>query len=121
MVSPEIIWCNGPYKGSVHDLTIARDSLVQQLNEEEALLGDKAYIGEQCFITPFKPAQGQFEREFNILLYRYRQNIERIIKRMKIFRCIKEEWRHDISLHYLVFIVIANITNLNLLEKPLNK
>ena len=120
-MNSQIVWCNGPFKGSVPDLTIARQDLVHLLNEGEGLLADKGYIGEECFITPYKPAKNNYEKEFNRQANKQRQIIERIITRIEIFHSVKKEWRHDISLHYFIFYVIANITNLNLMERPLNK
>lgn len=118
-IHPQIVWCNGPFKGSVHDLTIARSDLIHLLNEGEALLADKAYLGEECFITPHRPARTETEKQFDAIVNKHRQRIERINKRIKHFRSVKEIWRHDISLHHFVFIVVTHITNINLIEKPL--
>jgi hypothetical protein len=50
------------------------------------------------------------------------KNIERINKRLKKFRILKEEWRHDLIKHHKIFIIIAGLTNLILkTESPLDK
>ncbi|KAL6065845.1 DDE Tnp4 domain-containing protein [Balamuthia mandrillaris] len=36
-------WVNGPFPGSVHDLTIARQGVLNYLSIREILLGDLAY------------------------------------------------------------------------------
>ena len=43
MTSHQIIWINGPYKGSVHDMKIARDKFLKQLQATERALADKGY------------------------------------------------------------------------------
>jgi hypothetical protein len=119
--SSQIIWINGPYKGSIHDITIAHDQLLDHLLEGECLLGDKGYVGDSHFVTPFKPAVSHEQCCFNKEVYTHRQSIERIIKRIKIFRSVKDVWQHDVELHKFVFHVVAQITNINLIEKPLTK
>ena len=85
------------------------------------MLADKAYIGDHHFITPFKPAQTEAEKYFNTQVHKQRQKIEKIIRRIKIWRAVKCVWRHGIELHYYVFHVIANITYLLLIINPLDK
>jgi hypothetical protein len=118
----KIIWVNGPYKGSVHDLKIARDKLLKNMKEGERAMGDKGYIGEFKIIAPFKPATTEAEKKFNLNHYTIRQDIERINKRLKIFSVLQQPWRsHDLALHKIVFYVVAYLTQLNLQLNPLDQ
>lgn len=92
MKSQKIIWVNGPYKGAVHDLTIARDKLTRQLGRREKAWGDPAYIGDSHFITPYKPPKGE-QKTFNYNLAAVRQNIERLNRRIKQYNCFVNKWR----------------------------
>jgi hypothetical protein len=121
MVKSCIIWICGPFPGSTHDLTIARSAVVHQLGLQEKALADKAYIGDSHFLTPYKPAITEEQKEFNRTVHQTRQKIERIIKRIKHFRCLKETWRHELELHSIVFTVCAQITNLCLMHEPLGE
>lgn len=115
-----ILWILGPFPGTVHDLRIARTSFVLQLLRGEKALADKAYVGDAHFLTPHRPAVTAEQKEWNALMNQHRQMVERMIKRMKQFRAIKETWRHDLPLHPYVFTVVGNLTNLCLLHQPLN-
>ena len=114
-----IIWFNGAFGGSVHDLTIARRDLLPIMHHSECILADKAYIGENQFVCPFKPPKNEEEKRFNAKLHDARSNIERMNKRLKNFNILTQVWRHQLVLHELVFEVICNLVNLMLVDEPL--
>ncbi|CAF1531107.1 unnamed protein product [Adineta ricciae] len=65
-----IVHASRCYPGSVHDLTILRESELLYYTEENVqIIDDKAYIGEQYVITPRKkPRGGQLaaeDKDFN--------------------------------------------------------
>ena len=121
MDGSNIIWINGPYKGSVHDLKIARDKLCDHMKEGEKGLADKGYIGDIHFLCPFKPARTESETKFNSKHYSIRQIIERINARLKKFQCLKQIWRSDLNKHFLVFYCVCYIVQIQLHESPLTK
>lgn len=121
MVDSTIIWINGPFPGSTHDLTIARAAFIRRLGIQEKALADKAYVGDMHFIPPYRPARTNAERVWNRQHHQVRQKIERLIKRVKQFCILKETWRHDLDLHHIVFTVCCNITNICLLNEPLDR
>jgi len=49
-----IVWYHGPFFHDWPDIKIARDALLKQLEQNEAVLGDKGYIGDARCVTPFK-------------------------------------------------------------------
>lgn len=53
--------------GSVHDLTILRESgLLEHVNDSAQIIADKAYIGEEYVTTPKKkPYRGELRTEEN--------------------------------------------------------
>ena len=96
------------FPGSIHDITIARISgIVDFANQNgEAGIGDKAYQGEKCFFTPIKQyvkrkkiKLNEEEKRYNKSLEKYRNNVERVNNRIKIFKCTREKWRHSIDEH----------------------
>lgn len=118
--STKIIWVRGAFGGSVHDLTIARRELIFHLSPNERILADKAYIGEpNHFICPYKPPKTQSQLEFNSCQHKHRAIVERMNRRIKIFHCLTTPWRHDLTLHEIVFFVCCQITNLSLCYEPL--
>jgi len=89
-------------------LTIARSHLIHILGTEEKALGDKAYVGNSHFIAPYRPAITEDQKEWN-KYHQVRQKIERVIKRVKQFGCVREVWRHSLEWHPIVFLSVASL------------
>jgi len=125
MRTHRILWVSGPFKGSVHDLRIARSNFVNVLGSSQRALADKGYIGDFHFIVPFKPPRGDKQKAFNLNHYTVRQSIERMNKRLKHFSCLRQKWRlrgpRGILLHKLAFFFICYVTQLTLEERPLTR
>jgi len=112
-----ICWHHGPRAGAVHDLTVTRESgLFKQLALGEKLLADKAYIGEQACITPFRRTAELTpnQLDFNSLLNHYRVEVERTFARIKSFRALATAWRHPLDKHVIIFNLACHITNINI-------
>jgi len=118
----EIVWVNGPFKGSTHDLTIAKSNIIHQMLPGEKALGDLGYIGHHNFVCPYKPARSQEQKLFNRNHYAIRQSIERLNKRLKLFNCLKTKWRQSFELHKCAFYLITYITQIVITNyEPLTK
>ena len=50
------------------------------------ILVDRGYIGESCFLQPFKPAISNEEKEFNSTISSIYETIKHTIERIKIFQ-----------------------------------
>ena len=96
-----MIMCVATTVGSRHDLTLFRQSGVR-LHWETALIGDAGYQGiwqdHAHSITPHKesthhPLTPQ-ERQENRVLASTRLRVEHVIRRLKIFRVLKDGYRH---------------------------
>jgi hypothetical protein len=115
----KLVWLAGGTPGSVHDLTISRASgLSSHLLHGEFVLADKAYIGEDCFLTPFKPVTNEQELEFNSAISSLRETVEHTIGRIKVFGFTQQKWRHSLDLHPIAFKVICNALNIEFETKP---
>jgi hypothetical protein len=79
--------------------------ILNKLERNEFIFGDKGYAGEQKIITPWQ-VQG---------MEPIRSIVENTIGRIKFFRCLKVPWRHDIALHHIVFTVATQITALEMI------
>lgn len=111
-----IIWVSGGWPGSLHDLTIARQSgILEKLGEGELIIADKAYLGDPHFLTPLKgKATSVHGLCFNKLIAQIRIAVEHTFAYFKAFSCLSKKWRHKLCLHRIVFFVLANIINLEL-------
>lgn len=107
--------------GSMHDLTLFRRSKVR-LPVETALIGDAGYQGlwkdHPHAITPHKatktaPLTDEM-RQDNRVLAHTRQCVEHVIRRLKIFRVLKEVYRHRRRRFALRLHLIAALCNLTL-------
>lgn len=123
MKSHKIVWLNGPYKGSVHDLTIARDKVTKKMNNNEKALADKGYIGEEKFCCPIKRRNlTPQEMAFNTMHYQVRQSIERLNGRIKGFKCFQSPWRNrNYHLHKVAFFVVVGLIQLDMPFHPLTQ
>lgn len=119
----KILWVNGPYKGSIHDVTIFRDKLVKELKVGEVVLADKGYVGESSCCCPFKPPKNPDQIFFNSKHYKVRQVIERLFSRFKHFNIISQKFRNksNYEQHKVAFYCIASIIQIDLMFHPLNK
>lgn len=127
MRSPRILHVSNAFPGSFHDLTIARTTgLVEELSAvNETCIGDKTYQGPPQFITPFKVYNNislhPIQILFNETLEKYRNFVERVNDRLKIFQSIQQRWRHPIEKHPLCFMTVSIIVNLSFSFRPLNE
>ena len=122
MKRDEIVWVRGGIAGAVHDITIAKESLVKNLMIGEAPLADRGYqTASGNFVTPVKNARTLEDIHYNTMLEKRRWRIEAVNKRLKIFRIIKESFRSDIEKHAKIFIVICHITNIKMISNPLKR
>jgi hypothetical protein len=76
----------------------------------EKMVADKIYTGDSHFICPLKLPH--FNKRYNSAIHKVRQNIERVNRRLKIWYCLKNQWRHSLEKHFIVFGVVCKLTNL---------
>lgn len=116
------IWISDGTPGKYHDLTLACNSgIIDHLLPDEKIMADKGYFVDFHFVTPFKSPMTEFEIEWNSYLSTVRQIVEHAIGRLKIFGCLKQTFRHHLKLHPIMFKVIAEIVNRDLVFRPLKK
>ncbi|WP_369409392.1 transposase family protein [Deinococcus arboris] len=100
-VATHMIMCVATAFGSMHDLSLYRHSKVR-LHRETALIGDAGYQGIWAehghSITPHKASKNRplsaAERHENRVLTSTRLRVEHVIRQLKIFRVLKEIYRH---------------------------
>ena len=80
-----ILWVNGPFRASVHDLTISRKFLLQNILDHELFIADKAYVGERNLVTPFKQAHNAEQIAWNRMHHDLQRRVEWINRRIKYF------------------------------------
>jgi hypothetical protein len=105
----DIVYVNGPFPCSVPDINIYRSSLKNQLRDDELLIADKGYQGEDKIVLPGTGTALQNEA---IKLIRARH--ETLNARLKNFGCLSSVWRHDLSKHRICFFSAVIITQLSL-------
>jgi hypothetical protein len=113
-----IVWLSGGVSGAVHDLTIAKDGILKE-HPDRLFIGDKGYSGHENIITPFKSPQTEAELQWNKILGAVRVSVEHTFGRIKSFHCLNTPWRHNILYHPIVFYVITNLVNFDLLFYPI--
>lgn len=121
--NPRIIWVSGPFKGSISDISIARErnGFIASMRNNEVSLADKGYVGADKLWYPAKEPCTPEQRRSNYKLARLRQVIERANQRIKIFKSMAGTWRHDFEFNGKCFHVVCKITNIIFEAEPLNK
>lgn len=123
LVSPRIISLDGPYKGPAQDGSIASVTLGPKIRPGEKGYGDKQYRNCGFILCPVSGLRFQLsnsEKYFNYTIYSNRQDIERLIRRVKSFGCMKVRWPYSLELHQLAVVAIGKLVNLSLSFEPLD-
>lgn len=122
---PRVIWLSDPCKGSANDATISKETGVKDSLSGEWVAADKAYRGDKVqFMVPLsghRTTLDQEERAYNYLIYAFRQTVERLIRRIKVFGIFRVPWSLSLALHGLATRVICKMINLFLLFEPLDR
>ena len=109
-----IVWVHGPFPcGTWPDLAIARNALIHELDPGEFYVADGGY--RESFGWSDTPTGLHRLCDRTKALARARH--ETVNGRFKVFGALKQIYRHDLSLHSLVFRSIANITQVSLRTK----
>ncbi|CAF1390118.1 unnamed protein product, partial [Rotaria sordida] len=122
----QIVHVSDCYHGSVHDITILRESgLLEHVNDSVQIIGDKGYIGEEYVVTPRKKPHGREltneDKEFNYQINSARAAIENINQRLKTYGILGGVYRGDIDdFHKMTRItkVVSALCNMNLNKHP---
>ena len=111
-----IVWLNGPFPcGSFPDIKIFKNGLQGMLGQFERVEADAGYVG--CDPLYAKTPKSIFGREDRKELQnRVRARQETVNKRFKQFGILNQRFRHDLTLHEIVFHSIAVLTQLSLLS-----
>ena len=123
-MATHMIVCVATTVGAMHDLTLFRHSKLQ-VHQETALIGDAGYQGiwrdHGHSITPHKETKrdplSPEERQENRVLAYTRLRIEHVIRRLKIFRVLKDVYRHRRRRFSLRAHLIAALCNHSLTDK----
>jgi len=116
------IICVNQAKGSVHDMTLFRQSRVS-LDKFVLLVGDKDYQGicdlHECHITPYKKPKGgkltPKQQEFNRKLSKFRVFIEHVNRHIKCFKMFQCRYRNKQRKHHKrIFSLICGVYNFEL-------
>ena len=123
----QIVWLAGGVPGSVHDLTLARQSGILEFLRQagEHAFADKGYIGEDdVLLCPFKGRSAELwpdQRTWNELLNPYRTIVENSLARVTKFGILQKKYRGALSQHADIFRLCANIAQLDILDRPLRR
>jgi len=118
-----IISFNGPFKGTISDISIFRNTISPMMLKGEKSIADKGYYyeKERCWTPPLGKIQRltQEEKLERRKVTRIRQLIERIIGRIRTWGCMNKDWNYGPEYHELCATVAAKLTNLELYAFPL--
>lgn len=123
-----IHWVQGGVFGNVADLMLLRTGgLHNFLLPGECIYCDKGYVtlhtGEHRWILcPFKGRSVNLTVQqivWNMHINKHRVIVENALGRIWKFQCLQQPWRHQLSLHPVVFNVCAQIANIDMHERPL--
>lgn len=109
--SGDIVWVCGPHRGAKHDPTILREKLMHPPEEGEIVEADSGCVGEADWIRARDDCATVHERREKNRLHARHETCDR---RFKCWGILKQEHRHDITKHELVFRSMAVLTQLGI-------
>jgi hypothetical protein len=100
--SNQLVWVNGPFPASEHDITIYRKEggLKARIPEGKRLVGDEGYKGESQTISTRNALDSPIVKSFK---RRTRARHETFNGRLKNFKILAERFRHGVAKHKAVF------------------
>ena len=115
-----ILSVSRPAGGKKHDLKVRLSG--PAVSSRTQLIGDSGYQGLQhthaktClpYKKPRKQQLDKAKRFYNRMLSSFRMGVENAIRRIKIFRIIKEQYRNKRIDYALKFNIVAGLTNFKL-------
>ena len=120
--SDHIVWVNGPFKGSKHDLTILREgqedgsgTLLERIPEGKLMTADRGYKTGR----PEEMHKVAFKRDDDpIELKRFKGRVqsrhETVNSRIKQFECVAQTFRHGEEKHEAAFKAVCVIVQYQL-------
>ncbi len=103
--------------GPTSDIKICRQTL-SKFDSQQTFSGDKAYMGENQIITPYKkPKNGELtesQKEENKALSSNRIFVEHLIRVVKIFKVVQERFRLDKSRYKSVLLTVCGLVRLRI-------
>jgi len=115
----------GLFPCTVHDKKVL-DSWQASSNislNNELHAADKSYVGQRRCLVSLKKNQ-QFnlnDKHYNKVLGSVRCIVEQSIGRIKIFKCTRAKWRHELWKHEFAFMVCSVLANKHMEERPLRR
>ena len=102
--SPQIVSIRGPYKASVHDITIWREFLKGRVPDGKVCIADRGYVSDkdgewQKLSTPCL----EDESDIANLKTRARLRLETFNGRLKNFKVLGHKFRHSADCHKMAF------------------
>lgn len=114
IISGEIVWINGPFQaGEYSDLKIFREGgLAEAMDLGERAEADDGYRGDATtFRVPADILTRQNEEADN-MQKRVQGRHETVNARLKHFKILRDQYRHDITQHGYVFRAVAAIVQI---------
>lgn len=105
-----VVWLNGPSKASKHDKTVFReaDGLKAQIPEGKRAIADRGYHSHKDLNVISTP-NSRDPREVSKFKSRARARHESFNGRIKTFKCLSENFRHELEKHRVVFEAVCVI------------
>jgi len=94
-----IIHCHGPFKGSIHDLTVFRWGLKKLPSLPEMVIGNQGHVGDETIVAPGDAKNNQHRLAMKELCKWH----ETISGKSKTFECLRSQWRHALNKHHVAF------------------
>jgi len=95
----KVVWINGPFPASMHDITVFRSKLKSMIPDGKKVIADNGYNGEQCISAP----NSHDPPELRKFKSRARARHESFNSRLKNFKVLDEKFRHAIGKHQVIF------------------
>ena len=115
IISDNIVWVKVPFPAGKSDLKIFKEHGLAVLLEDahEKAVADATY--KHAFVSQ----RGTGNHDWKDSKSKFRARQESVNRRIKIFRCMQDRWRHDHEFHGLCMRAIVLLTQISFEHNPL--
>jgi DDE superfamily endonuclease len=105
----DIVAFNGPFAPKTNpDITIFRYGLKRQLGPAEKVVCDKGYKGDTRTCTPYNSLNKHHRKAMSVARARH----ETVNRRLKVWKVLRNGFRHHRNKHNLVFRAVISLTQI---------
>ena len=121
-ITDRIIFLHEPCPAATSTIVMTRESrLLSAFPVGHKIIADACFRGEEAIVVPFRRADATTDerKQHNRRLSQVRWKVEAAFARLKHFRVLSTVFRHNHSMHRVMFLTLIALYNIDVVRHPL--